>query len=748
MTPLNERVKLKLWEKVLYFFPIQLVLVHLKKNLILIGFWLILFSAITGMIGAKYGIPYLFWYPEYLGKVDWLAHVWIGFFTGTFIMAFNISSYIINGFRFPFLATLNRPFLKYCQNNATLPLLFVGMFIFQSVNFQLVQEKISASMVLLNMMGYLLGNAGFIFITIIYFVFTNKNILYYRKPEQPEETDFVNPVKDLFSPKRKWKKLTNDRREWRVSHYIGSRGKLMPARTSGHYKPETLNKVFDQNSINATVFQLGVIAFVFMIGWFDELPFLNIPAGASILLFFTLLIMLSSAYYTWLKGWAMMGMIGTIVLIGVIGKTGAFRSVCHAYGLDYSSKSPYSIERLWEIQNNPQDIYLDYQVGLRTLENWKKKSGSDKPVAVFINVPGGGLRSALWAAKSLSHVNELTNEALWNDCVLISGSSGGMIGASYLREYYLRESLDQVTIPIDSLLDDLGRDKLNAVASTAVMSDLLFRFKTFEYGEHRYTKDRALAFERTLNGHTRGWLNKPVSAYAALEQSATIPQLFLSPTISNDGRKLFISAAPAAHLTSMTNKETISEYVDAHYLLEENGIEDLSFLSALRMNATFPYIFPPSRLPTEPELKILDAGVRDNLGVDNTINYIYVYQSWLEANTSGILFIDIKDRKDAKPIEKAPDYGILEAIIHPVSSIYKTLLDVQEYRQNEALYHLVNNYEGDIEIVNLILNRDTDTPISLSWHLTQNEKEQILNSISLPENRRACERIRKVLGGA
>ena len=106
--------------QLVYFFPLQLLFVHLKKNQQLLLFWIILFLAIFKGLGLKYGIPYLFLAPEYLGKLSFSSYFIVGFALGGFVTAFNISSYIMNGFRFPFLATLSKPFLKYAINNSTI----------------------------------------------------------------------------------------------------------------------------------------------------------------------------------------------------------------------------------------------------------------------------------------------------------------------------------------------------------------------------------------------------------------------------------------------------------------------------------------------------------------------------------------------------------------------------------------------------------------------------------------------------
>jgi len=119
------------FRRIFYSFPFQLVLLDLKKNLGLLTFWLIFFGFITEKIAVSYGVPYLFLEPEYFDKISFVSFFIVGFSCGGFIMAYNISSFIKNADRFPFLASLRYPFMKFCLNNFFLPLLFIFVYSIQ-----------------------------------------------------------------------------------------------------------------------------------------------------------------------------------------------------------------------------------------------------------------------------------------------------------------------------------------------------------------------------------------------------------------------------------------------------------------------------------------------------------------------------------------------------------------------------------------------------------------------------------------
>ena len=71
---------------------------------------------------------------------------------------------------------------------------------------------------------------------------------------------------------------------------------------------------------------------------------------------------------------------------------------------------------------------------IQVLENWKKKQTEEKPFLFIINVSGGGTRSATFTLSVLQHLDSLCGGKLMDKTFLITGASGGMLGAAYYRE--------------------------------------------------------------------------------------------------------------------------------------------------------------------------------------------------------------------------------------------------------------------------------------------------------------------------
>src|SRR5882724_6344168 len=88
-----------------YSFPVQLFVLHLRRHLFLLIMYVVLIMLVLKLLAAQYGIAYLFLNPEYNGKVSLFSFFLLGIAFGLFTVLWNITSYILNSHKFPFLAT-------------------------------------------------------------------------------------------------------------------------------------------------------------------------------------------------------------------------------------------------------------------------------------------------------------------------------------------------------------------------------------------------------------------------------------------------------------------------------------------------------------------------------------------------------------------------------------------------------------------------------------------------------------------
>lgn len=674
-------------------------------------------------------------------------------------MVYNISSYIVNGFRFPFIATLSKPFLKYTMNNFIVPTLFVLTYLYFIISFQLNNEYRSIWAVFTQVMGFLSGFILIILFTLTYFFRTNKDIVLMFGVETSDSDPNAPFAQHLIEknekPKRRsgfFSRRRTQSKIWRVDTYLSSFSKVKLVRQTEHYTREMVESVFRQNHLNAAIIEIIVFVSFIVMGLFKDYSIFKLPAGASVILIFSMFIMLSSAFRFWLKAWATSVLIGLFLLVNFISKYGVFYSENKAYGMDYeSTPATYSIERFQGLDDHHL-VKADYDSTIQILNRWKEKfyGQPGKPKMVFVNCSGGGLRASIWAFRIMQVADSLSDNRFSRSTQLISGASGGMIGAAYYRELFLQQRLGLLkSINSDKGITNIGKDLLNPVAFSVTVSDLFFNIQKFKDGNTSHNKDRAYAFEKQLNENTGSVLAKRLSAYHDPEANALIPMMIFTPTVVNDGRRLVISPQPMSYMSSHNNDSsfkfdyTIDE-IEFRKLFRDQHADNIKFTSVLRMNATFPYILPAVTLPSQPMINVMDAGIRDNTGLKTSLKFLYVFRKWIEENTSGVVFVDIRDSHKARPVEEKPRMSFLENFITPLGNIYGNLLTIQDYNQDESYEYAKSWFTAPFDFVIFELpTKEQD--ISLSWHLTTREKRSVYNSINLPKNKMAVEQLLRLL---
>ncbi|MCF8278424.1 MAG: hypothetical protein K9J17_16980 [Flavobacteriales bacterium] len=753
-------------QRTLYFFPFRLVVLHLKKNYILLFFWVALGAFASGYIGHGYGVPYLFWDPEYMGHVDFWSFLILGFSLGGFIMAFHISSYIQNSYRFPFLATVSKPFFKYSLNNSIIPGIFLAIYIYSIVDFQYKNElfllgndlKVGRQLAW-DIAGLLSGILLFMIPGHTYFLALSRNI--FRVIGISEEDLRLKrrkkAIQVLMQKNLQWRNVNAPREndyEWKVSTYMINWFKIGLTRESDHYETEMVQKVFRQNHMIAVVFELAVIVSFLVLGAYRETPKLTIPAGAVIFLTSTMLLMVTSAIHSALRGWSTVFLIASIIGLHFLVQNDILLYESRAYGMNYDDDPAiYNLDSLETMQQNfstyDQDVNLHHEI----LKKWRLKNvnrRSEKPKLVLVCVTGGGARSALWSYKAMQVADSITNGELMKHTQVMCGASGGMFGLAYRRELYLRSQTDSsIDLNSQEYVDRMGMDVLNPIATSLAVNDWFIRFQKFRDGTYIYSKDRGYALEKQFNENTQGFVDKRLGDYAAPERDALIPLMFFSPSIINDGRSLYISSQPIAHLTfnhpNVLKGQTLQSAVEFRRFFKNQDPDNTWFSSILRMNATFPYISPQVTLPSDPEMEVMDAGFRDTYGASLALKHLYAIRQWVEKNTSGVVIVQIRDSRKIEPIKANPPRSLFNLIANPLGHIYDNLFTMQDYTNDDLTVYAQNWLGTDLEVIDLELTRPEVEDISLSWHLTTKEKFIIQRSAYNEKNQAAMYRLKELL---
>jgi hypothetical protein len=164
------------------------------------------------------------------------------------------------------------------------------------------------------------------------------------------------------------------------------------------------------------------------------------------------------------------------------------------------------------------------------------------------------------------------------------------------------------------------------------------------------------------------------------------------------------------------------------------------------MNATFPFVLPVVKLPSKPRMDIMDAGLSDNFGNLVATRYLAVMRSWLEANTSGIIFLEIRDTREFDVTSNSDQSSLGSQLFDPLfviqnkweafqSASQSYLRDMAPYFHNGRLRYVMLNY----------VPREPKKAAALNFHLTQKEKDDIYQSIDDRENQNAIDTLIRLL---
>ena len=748
-----------MWQIFVRSFPIQLLILHLQKNLSLLLIWLVLLGFVLQQFGVVLGIPYLFLDPEYRNEVSWLSFFWMGLGLAVFTMAFHMTTYIMDGWRFSFLAVVHRPFIHFCFNNSLIPLIFYLIYTIEFVLFQLDNDLGSNWEVLRLYLGFSLGSILAYALLFGYLGLTNKGFFMLfsetidkrlrrvsrsnrLKVGEADPFNLEGPAVRVFLNLRlRWEQVRPD-----ISRF--EKAKLL--------------RVFHQNHWNLFLIQVFLVSVILFLGVFNEQEPLQFPAAMSALLLLAILLMGIGALIFWLRSWAAM-----VVLILVLGanflSSFSWLNKSHqAYGMDYSlAAAPYNLERL-DALTHPDTLRKDKQQVLQILDRWRAKfPASSKPKLVLVAASGGGQRAALWTLKVLQELHVSSSGEITKHSFLYTGASGGVLGEAFFRELYLRSLSDpNLDLGAPEYLNQLAADNLNPILFSLLVNDLLFQTKKVEYKGRVYSKDRGFAFEEQLNKNTKGIMDKSLEDYKEPEAMGKIPLLPLTTLVVNDGRKLVVSPHSfsffgSGALDSLLPQEK-KQSIDfmRFFALQDPG--NLRFLTALRMSATFPFVTPNVELPSDPKMKTMDTGLSDNFGIQDALRFGYVFKDWIGANTSGVVLVTIRDSEKSPEISNSASSKILEKIITPLKNIYVNW-DMVQTIHNEVLFNYMSEsmpfgvekieFEyapGKLSAAQASEISGSMQRASLNWRLTAKEKRSILATIQTQSNQAALARAREI----
>ena len=730
-----------------YSFPVQLLFLHFRKYQVLLVFWFILFSTVNGSFMKTFGADSLFLAPEYLGNVNSISSAIVGMAIGMFIISWNISTFILFSRHFRFMAATTNPFLKYCINNSIIPIVFLVFYFIKAYHFDHFKELISVTEILFLVGGFLSGLLFMITISFFYFFRADRSILRKMMPMITNPNSYITHLQQV-------REVHHGAQLMKVEWYFESPRRFRRCRDVSHYTQEFIDSLFKRHHVAAIILVFAAFVFLVIIGFFLEHPFFQIPAAASITIFFSILIGVAGAFSYFLQSWSVPYLIGLIILLNIFYKLDWIDPRNKAYGINYTNKDArpsYTRESLLAM-TSPENIDTDKKNMITILDKWKKNQESEKPMLVLINTSGGGHRSATFTMSVLQHLDSVTNGKIMKNVFLISGASGGMIGAAYFRELFLRKQRGEpIRLQEKKYVDEIAGDLLNPLFSSFVARDLIAPAQKFKVGPYTYIKDRGYAFEEKLNANTHGFLDKQLKDYIEDEREANIPLMFFNSVVTRDSRKMIISTQPVRFMMQAWQDTSRlppmdPDAIDFASFFSAQDPYSLRILTALRMNATFPVVLPNVWLPSNPVIDVMDAGLRDNYGQETALRFMEVFDDWIKENTSGVIVLQIRDRGAGAWEFPYVSDDISDHATKPFLLLQHNWFKMMEFFQNDMLSYYSDHQGRNIHKVTFQYAADREeNKAALSFHLSLREEKDIIASVGSSYNSASASRLLKLL---
>ncbi|MBC7553127.1 MAG: patatin-like phospholipase family protein [Taibaiella sp.] len=735
--------------KSIYFFlPVQLVLLHFRKSQLLLSFWLILVLIILGIFGAHFGASSLLLVPEYLGQISFMSMFLLGSCTCVFMMSWHITTFIIHSKRLPYMRATRYAFVVYCMNNSIIPLSFLVFYSFISIRYQLANEHTPASQVLLYQCGFYLGFLILLLVSFAYFFRVSRDF-------------FKSLLTTITRPSRIRRIIPYDALDYEIDMipartFITGRCRVSKTEAIAHYHPRVINTIMQRHHRNVIFAAFFSYFALLIMGAYMEHPLLRIPAGAGFLLLFSIIMGFVGAFKYFMKSWEALGWVSFAVLLSVLVKYQVFDLRSIAYGLNYrvpvKERPEYTYDNIHSIFSAKR-FHDDLKREEHRLDNWKKlaeKSDSGTTMVV-VTTSGGGSRSCYWTFNALQYVDSLTGGKLFKNTVLITGASGGMIGASYWRGVHDAYQQSLIKRPYDAQYQaNMGKDLLNAIVFSLASVDLISPFNKISIAGYSYTRDRGYAMEQELIANTDSLLDRNMGYYREREEKGQIPQLIINGTIINDGRKLMMCNQPLTYLTqpeySLNSPAPPIDAIDFSTFFASNSPYNLRITSALRMNATFPLVLPVVRLPSQPYMNIMDAGLRDNFGAEIATRYLFTLRGWIRKNVKNIILLELRDTREFDISDQSTEATLGNMLMDPLFAIQNKWECFQSYKHTYFKDYTPGFMGKRVHYVTMAyVPKEINKYAALNFHLTLKEKEDLSASIYNPENQAAVEKILKYL---
>jgi hypothetical protein len=150
-------------------------------------------------------------------------------------------------------------------------------------------------------------------------------------------------------------------------------------------------------------------------------------------------------------------------------------------------------------------------------------------------------------------------------------------------------------------------------------------------------------------------------------------------------------------------------------------------------------------MPTDPPIELMDAGVRDNFGLKTSVEFLRTFKNWISSNTSGVIIVQIRDKQKFFETTNTTSGGLMQRLLAPFNSFYKNTIRIHDYSNDQLVKQIHDWYPSKFDMITFYLDQPGDKKISMSWHLTSLDKENIRKAMKSTDNIKSLERLKVLM---
>ena len=346
----------------------------------------------------------------------------------------------------------------------------------------------------------------------------------------------------------------------------------------------------------------------------------------------------------------------------------------------------------------------------------------DSPRAIVVAAAGGGIQAAAWTTRVLLGLNEETKGGSNAMLRLLSGISGGSMGAACYVNWMANPATarNPFAAASDSSLDE--------VAWGLAWPDLLRLFLPFLFG---WMPDRAMALERAWQGNSRASKDDAPQLTGAVSQwneracKGTLPGLIMNSTMVETGAPLMMGTTS---IRIPRNEERFIGWKTGEQLHRRGDqTMDVPVARAARLSASFPYVSPSARPAGANESPhMIDGGLYDNYGMATLTEWLDQALEAQDASGAGrrvesVLIIETSGFPESRDtIPKKTRAGWVFQLVAVIKTLVSVRTTSQVSNRDFEAELLAEKWRGKVEIQKVSFNYK-GRHIPLSWHLTPDQ---------------------------